>query len=220
MSAKNIYDKDTFLENVATYLFTHDKETIESLTFKELYSNIVSEYGNASMPKLSQARIYLKDELINELDINEDEPITSSVVYRLTEIYEYTDDFEYFLSKHRFKFFSEDIIPCIIQLPDKEIFDYLAKGVANNYKKRISHITSKILIVNHICTCIKKAHKDCVIAAIPDYNPCISLKVKRVRKDDNPVNYCTSICIFVMNTPKGKDFIRSFSKDKSFPDYV
>lgn len=92
MSAKNIYDKDTFLENVATYLLTHDKETIESLTFKELYSNIVSEYGNESMPKLSQARIYIKDELINELDINEDEPITSSIVYRLTEIYEYTDD--------------------------------------------------------------------------------------------------------------------------------
>lgn len=223
MSAKNIYNKDVFIESVVTYLFTHDKEDIESLTFKELYSAIISENPSKTMPKLSQARIYIKDELIDDLDINKNEPITSALVYKLTEAYEYTEDFEYFLSEHKFKSYSDEVIPCIIKLPEKEILDSIASGRVNSFafnKKNISSSLAKMGIIKDICNIIKKEHADCVIAAIPDFNFCISYKGKSRRKIDNPVDYCTSICLLVINNQEGEEFIQSFSKHIPFADQI
>ena len=115
-----LYNPDTLLDNLAEYFFTNDKEKLFITPFSIVYSDFVSKNSDLKLPKFSQARRIVIDELKKADLMNSKENLTTEGAYRRIQLYDYCDDLEFQRKKYPGTLFSEQVIPCVIPLPSPD----------------------------------------------------------------------------------------------------
>lgn len=201
--SKSLYNPDTLLDNLSDYFFTHDKEKLFITPLRVIYSDFASKNPELNLPKFSQARRIIIDELKKYNLINSKENLTTEVAYRLIQTYNYYDELEFQLKKYPGILFDKKIIPCVIPLPSNDVLDDIVKGIQKQTGKK----TSRQLLINRICRTLKKKHKNIIIAAISDSNPIAMYKLSE--SDISPQNLTSSICLYVLDNEEGREFIQS-----------
>lgn len=207
--SQSLYNPDTLLDNLAEYFFTNDKEKLLITPFSIVYSDFVSKNSDLKLPKFSQARRIVIDELKKADLMNSKENLTTEVAYRLIQLYDYCDDLEFQLKKYPGTLFSEQVIPCVIPLPSSDLFDDIAEGI----QQQTGNTMTRQLLINKICRTLKKKHKKIIVAAISDSNPIAMHKLSE--PDISPKNLTSSICLYVINNEEGRAFIQSLKNWKS-----
>lgn len=204
---KVYYNKEKVIEEILTYFFEHecDEPPITEQPFAKLYETIVKK-SKIKMPKFSTARTIMKNELIEYELLSNKDRITSETVCRLTSVYQYIEDFEYIINQSRGRIIQCDVVTCILPLPSDEYLSQIISGIQKNGKK-----ISRYTLINSLCQIIKTNNSKVVIAAIPESNPIIIMNNKK-NIDFSPVTFCSSICLYVKNTPEGQEFIKKLKK--------
>lgn len=206
---KKIYDEEIVLETIAEYFITHNREKLSVQPIQQVYNAITSANPGMSLPKFSHARRIIIDELICNGLFHEKEALTTAVALRLLKLYEFEDDLSYQLRNHHGKLIDCSVIPCVIPLPDQRILDEVATGIHDETGKK----RTKKGIILSICRNLRKKYQDVVIAAIPDFDPIALHGLKD--EEHTPLNICTSICLFVADTEKGRALIKELTAVQS-----
>lgn len=221
---KNYYDMENTLNIVAEYFINHDRSIIEQTSLRKVYDSIVAENKDVQMPKYSMFRNYLIEMLTDYELYNPKIPekVNSTVALRLLDIY--IGDLELMFEEYPMKVIEKDVIACILPLPDTNTLNQLIKGIQE--VKNVGTESDRCrLLINRVCRNIKKNHPDIVIAAVSEANPLISDKPPKETKNMlsdkfNPVFNCSNICLYVVNSEKGREFIRSITKKDTLTQYV
>ena len=220
---RSYYDMEDTLNRVAEYFINHDKNIIEQTSLRKVYDSVVEENKGNKMPKYSMFRNYLIT-MLTECDLYDpksNERVTSVVALRLLELY--IGDLELIFKEHPMKIIRQNIIPCIIPLPDADTLEQLTKGIQE--VKGGTKRDRRKSIINQIFRNIKNNHSNVVIAAVSEANSLISDKPPNEKKnmlpdEANPVFACSSICLYVINSENGKEFIRSITKKDAIKQYL
>lgn len=208
------YNKDDVLMTVAEYFTQEICEKDLYIPIEMMYDDIVQyalkTYKDVEMPKFSQARKLIISELTEYGLYSAGERFTSSVAYRLKQIYYGDNIIEEALShEYEISCYTGDIIICTIKLPPTEIMQMLTKGISD--KKGKSNIWGKINTISKICTILKKRDPDNILTVIPEFNRMVYLDnrgyINRKVKELDPI--CTTLCMFVKNNLKGQKLVES-----------
>ena len=220
---KSNYDMENTLNRVCEYFINHDRTVIKQTSLRKVYDNVVAENKTVKMPKYSMFRNYLID-MLSEYglyDSDSNEKVTSIVALRLLEIY--IGDLELIFEEYPMKIIQRNVIPCIIPLPDADVLEQLTTGI-QEVKGGTKRDRRKSLI-NQICRNIKKKHSKVVVAAVSEANPLISDKPPNEKKnmlpdEANPVFTCFAICLYVIDSEQGREFIRYITKKDAIKQYI
>ncbi len=203
---QTFYNHDEVLDCTAAYLSSQNRELLYILPFHEVYENIVEANPDVKFPKFSQYRNYILEDLTKNGLFPKGRMLTTEAAYRLLELYDIrTGDLECILRSNPPKIIDEDVIPCILSIPNSQIAYMITRMLAKKNNKSLT--TQSRLLLSRICRIIKSEHKDVVIAAIPE-----PLSITEDRK--------CSICIYVRNTEQGREFIRSITAENVLVQYV
>lgn len=220
---KSNYDMEDTLNRVCEYFINHDRTIIEQTSLRKVYDAVVAENKGVKMPKYSMFRNYLVDMLSKYELYNPEnkEKVTSIVALRLLEIY--IGDLELNFEEYPMRIIQKNVIPCIVPLPNTDILDQLTKGLKG--VKGGTNRERRRLFINQICRNIKKKHRNVVMAAISEANPLISDKPPNEKKnmlpdEANPVFTCSAICLYVIDSEQGREFICSIMKKDAIKQYV
>lgn len=223
MGTKPTYDKEAVLSVIAEYFFTHNESDFLSHSLEHVYSDIISYASESAIhqkvkfPKYSQMRKILISELTENGEYSHGERLTTSVAYRITKVYKCydSDDIESVLYHNRYNvsIYSDSVIICTIRLPSEEVLDILAESIGEAKNKSVTW--SRVNIIQRLCSKIKNKNSKVILAVIPQYNRMVYLnsngKISKQTDKFNPI--CDSICVFVKNTPEGRQFI----EENKFP---
>ncbi len=203
---KTFYNRDEVSDCTAAYLSSQNREMLYTIPFCEVYENIVEANPDIKFPKFSQYRKYILEDLTKNGLFPKGKKLTTKAAYRLLELYDiHTGDLECVLRSNPPKIITEDVIPCILSIPNSQIAYMITRMLAKKNDKSLA-VQSRLLL-NRLCRIIKKEHKDVVIAAIPE-----PLSITEDRK--------SSICLYVRNTEQGREFIRSITAENALVQYV
>ena len=226
-SAKSKYDKEDVLFAIAEYFFRNEKnQNLLNYSLKQVYADVIKyasesfTYRNVKFPKYSQMRKFLIDELSDYNKYSTGERLTTAVACKITEIYKYyqSDTIEDIIHSNNYKvsLYSNSVIVCTLKLPPTEILNSLAEAISKEKQKSISW--ARIYLIFQVCKKIKRKNPNVILAVIPQYNRMIYLnsngKIDKHINDINPL--CDTLCMFVKDTPEGKNFINEI-KIHTFP---
>ncbi len=201
-----IYNRREVVQCTVKYLSLKEEKTHSAIPLRKLHEEVIEANTNINFPGLGQFRKYILEELMKAGLFQKDDKLNTRTAYRLLEIYDgYIVDLERVLQRSTLEIISEDVIPCAIPLSNSAMMYLLTQIYATKREKSLDACSA--LILNKICRSIKAMHKDVVIAAIPEPLP--------ITEDRT-----SSICIYVRNTEKGREFIKSITAENALVQYV
>lgn len=219
-----VYDKEKVLNIVAEYFYQKSEEEIISLSFENLYSEIVKyasvKHKRTKIPAVSQmCKLIIaelesdKDDCGNEQEIlyTKGERFTSKVAYRLKKrYYDNENIYEVLSIEYDVSVYCNTPIICTIKLPPDKVLATIAESYSSEHDKSISW--GRVNFIQKLCNKIKKKAPSLIIAVIPEYNRMIYLnKNGKISKETNEFNVvCNSLCVFIKDTPEGHAVVEEF----------
>ena len=217
------YDHDQVIDAIVIYLSVLDANEDLAQPIEKLYSKIVKWAESApdpyEMPKFSQARKMMITEL-GKYDLfkpGKGKRFTSKVAYDLVQTRYFDDDIEEVLKQeYKTVCYSDDVLICIITLPPQESRRLLASGKSKNTGQ--SEYRTEIKVIQNICNKIKGINSKLILAVIPEFSRMnyrnAEGKIGKQKEGIDPV--CDTLCMFVKNTPDGKELVEEMQSDPQY----